>query len=354
MSARTTFKNILTAGWDGVLAWNEGKQEETLFLEFKGQRGTAHGIFSEEDRSRLAQAISGFANSEGGVLVFGIETSDRGKNYPDQVQRITPIPDVLKFKGAIQRAVHEVTDPPVQGVQVEHIEDLSQPGKGVVTVYIPQSYGGPHRVVRGRAEVQDRYYMRTAVQTVNMHHALLATMFGRTSPPRLQLKLALQFSPLNPGWNLVIRMRLTNLGRGVAVKPAIRLYDFPKASIANFWRLALNPAQGAFRKLIWDYEPMQDFDGQMPFVTVRPHAELVIYPGDEIIIAQGPVIHQHGSLSAPFDLPLKGIIFAVDSQPILFDTVLKIRMEGESANAVVPSAEELMGETDHNSPPNAG
>src|SRR5713101_6582482 len=45
------------------------RQEENLHLDFK----TADPRLSRDDRRNLAEAISGFANSDGGLIVWGID-----------------------------------------------------------------------------------------------------------------------------------------------------------------------------------------------------------------------------------------------------------------------------------------
>jgi len=50
----------------------ENKQEEHSQLEFKTINNA--NLKSSDDRKNLAKCISGFANSEGGLIVLGVET----------------------------------------------------------------------------------------------------------------------------------------------------------------------------------------------------------------------------------------------------------------------------------------
>jgi hypothetical protein len=50
------------------------RASEELFLAFKRSSDNGAGrILSQTDRNNLAKAVSGFGNSEGGVIVWGID-----------------------------------------------------------------------------------------------------------------------------------------------------------------------------------------------------------------------------------------------------------------------------------------
>jgi len=48
------------------------KQEEHLTLEFKTVKNA--GLLDKNDKKNFAEALSGFSNSSGGVIVWGVET----------------------------------------------------------------------------------------------------------------------------------------------------------------------------------------------------------------------------------------------------------------------------------------
>ncbi len=224
MSAAELFSNIIDAGWPGVEAWKEQQQLETLHLEFKQKARGPGPTPNDEDLDALATAMSAFANSEGGVLVFGVFARGQPKGLPDVVQSIVPLEQVQRFHGTIERQMAQFTDPPIAALQVRPIIKPDEPDKGVLVVYIPQSDAGPHRVARGSAKTQDRYYMRTAAGSINMHHALLATMFGRQPAARLYLNFHYNFAPHFPK----VTVSIGNDGRGYADRPAVRFFGFIK------------------------------------------------------------------------------------------------------------------------------
>jgi len=90
----------------------EDRAAESLFLDFK--RSSNNGVgkkLSQNDRSNLARAISGFGNSEGGVILWGIDCRN-DENFADVAQAKFPLEDAQKFASWLEGAVSSSTIPP--------------------------------------------------------------------------------------------------------------------------------------------------------------------------------------------------------------------------------------------------
>ena len=75
--AEDIFQKLIYFGEDAIDEYIMNLQTEELFLDFKqavsiGKNGTA---LHKDDRKNLAKCISGFGNSEGGVVIWGVECS---------------------------------------------------------------------------------------------------------------------------------------------------------------------------------------------------------------------------------------------------------------------------------------
>jgi len=79
---------------------------ERLHVDFKQKRDRRHAKLDDVDKKNLGKALSGFANSGGGVLVWGIE---------DRTLNAKPITDVQAFLSSALALAAQITDPPVQG-----------------------------------------------------------------------------------------------------------------------------------------------------------------------------------------------------------------------------------------------
>jgi len=149
------------------------QQFEELFLDFKrsadGGRGTK---LHQNDRLNLAKAISGFGNSEGGVVIWGVEcskTADQG----DVASAKVPIENPKRYASWLEGAISACTIPPHPSVRNLAVETATS-GFGFVATLIPKSYLAPHQCVK---PVQ--YYIRAGSDFVPTPHAVLAGLFGR-------------------------------------------------------------------------------------------------------------------------------------------------------------------------------
>src|SRR5208283_2254318 len=78
------------------------RQSEELFLDFK--RSSDNGSqpkLSTIDRNNFSKAISGFGNSAGGVIVWGIDCSKDGDGA-DVAKAIVPIVNPERYVGLLQ------------------------------------------------------------------------------------------------------------------------------------------------------------------------------------------------------------------------------------------------------------
>lgn len=81
------------------------RQSEELFLDFKRSADNGAGDkLHQNDRQNLSKALSGFGNSEGGVIVWGVDCRNQ-KNSGDVAQCKVPIDNPRRFKSWLEAAV---------------------------------------------------------------------------------------------------------------------------------------------------------------------------------------------------------------------------------------------------------
>jgi hypothetical protein len=150
---------------------------EDLFLEFKNVTGMGVcGKFQDADRNNFAKAISGFGNSEGGVIVWGIDCRNTPKG--DVARKECPIQMPARFLSYLEGAVSGCTVPAHQGVL--HKEIHNDDGTGFVITLISKSFLRPHQCLRDL-----HYYMRAGSSFLPVPHGILSGMFGSASPPEI-------------------------------------------------------------------------------------------------------------------------------------------------------------------------
>jgi hypothetical protein len=221
--------SIFTAIQDrGIAAIDEFIQSQTtedLFLDFKCVKTANNALkLIDDDKKNLGKAISGFGNSDGGIVVWGIDcrmvpgVGDVPSSYqadaPGPLKAFTPV----WFKSLLEGLTSGATLPAHQGVR--HFS-LDRPGKGdgVVVSYIPAGLSVPYRCI---ADKKDVYYIRSGSDFLPAPHGVLAALFGQRPQPLIELEC--KISPTEPGEGPVedhplwvnLQVTLKNAGRGMA------------------------------------------------------------------------------------------------------------------------------------------
>jgi hypothetical protein len=138
-------------------------ERESETLEYKRSSKPLQPV----DRKELAKDISAFANSSGGLIVYGIATDPEDKTKPTHLEPILPanIDAIHLAQGAIEH--------PIVGIRTKTFPakpDIPQ----ALLLDIPASAIAPHQVI-----TTHRYYHRQGVESVPMGHGLVELYFGR-------------------------------------------------------------------------------------------------------------------------------------------------------------------------------
>ena len=177
--AEDIFNTIIDDGASAINEFILQRQAEELFLDFKRSADDGSGNrLHQNDRNNLTRAISGFGNSDGGVIVWGIDCSP-GEDYADVAHTHRPIQDVKRFVSWLEGAVSGCTLPPHPGIRHHPIE-ADESENGFVATLIPKSNHAPHQVVRNQ-----QYLIRAGSSFVPTPHGVLAGMFGRRPQPNI-------------------------------------------------------------------------------------------------------------------------------------------------------------------------
>src|SRR6266478_6252865 len=150
------------------------RKAEEYFLDFKRSADSGEGSkLHQDDRKNLAKALSGFANSEGGVVIWGVDCS-RDPKLGDVAKMKVPIKAPTRFASLLEAAVSGCTVPSVQGCRSIPIGG----NPGLVATLIPRSTHAPHQLVG-----EGKYLIRAGSNFEPAPHGVLAGMFGRAPQP---------------------------------------------------------------------------------------------------------------------------------------------------------------------------
>jgi hypothetical protein len=198
----------------------EQGKEENLHLEFKTVEKP--DLSRPEDRQKLAICMSGFANSDGGIVIWGVKT-DR-KDGADRA--VAPAPMIKPLRVFFTR-LHEITGDATSPISEGVCHRILEAGEdiGFVKTLVPQS----DRVYRAEFGLK-KYFKRSGSSFREMEHFDLEDIFGRRQRPALDLT-AEPMEGLGDERERVAFM-LENTGRAIA-KYVGFLAWFENAEIAN-------------------------------------------------------------------------------------------------------------------------
>lgn len=171
------FRLIVDGGEAQIRELITTRKSEELFLDFKRSSDNGAGDrLSQTDRNNLSRAISGFGNSEGGLVIWGVDCSPDTAGA-DVASEIVPLADAHRFASWLENSVSGATVPPHIGVRSEPIPVGDEP-RGCVATHIPKSNFAPHQTIPRLS-----YYIRAGSSFVPTPHSVLAGMFGRRPQP---------------------------------------------------------------------------------------------------------------------------------------------------------------------------
>lgn len=189
---------------------------ETLHLDFK----ECHHKFNSDELGYYARALSGFANAEGGILVWGVECKSSSSEDPDITKKATPIDGLKAFVNLLEGKTDEYLQPGINGVVHLPLPIESGGDKGYVVTYIPRSEGPPQMSV---AKSNRGFFCRMGSRTKPMEHYQIADRFRERPQPRLEVHLiggnpeGLTTAVANQQIDVCVRNVGAGIARGVAV-----------------------------------------------------------------------------------------------------------------------------------------
>lgn len=153
-----------------------GKEFEGSILEVKRGPADFADKIRETEKGQFAKALSGFANTSGGILVFGLGTS-KNENI-DVIDTLCSINNLKKFESALRQIETRCVERLVQGIEYKVIEYGSD--RGILAIYIPPSQTPPHR-----SKCDNHFYIRGGDSFVPLDLTIIEDLMHRRARPNL-------------------------------------------------------------------------------------------------------------------------------------------------------------------------
>jgi hypothetical protein len=147
--------------WPTLERARDEKIEESRTLDFKRD---APDIESRESKKEFLEDICAFANTYGGLLLYGVDEARDANTKLGHIDSLPGIPEPsADFKPRVQELVRSSFDPRFSGVSLGVIE--SNDGKRFLKVGVERSPQAPHRVISNGSR---EFMRRTLTSTEKM------------------------------------------------------------------------------------------------------------------------------------------------------------------------------------------
>lgn len=150
-------------------------EAEGLYLECKSPSSPK---INQDVKCHIAKAISGFSNTEGGVVIWGVSTTKHSYSGLDIITQVEPIGACSQFKKQIEKTTPLLNVPAITNIQTKVIKTKPKDTKGVVIAYIPKSN---HFPVQSLAD--NLFYFRSGDEFSKAPYELIKRLFSATDTP---------------------------------------------------------------------------------------------------------------------------------------------------------------------------
>ena len=273
-----TFAEMQDPGRAGELIsrWVSEHLAEDLYLDFKRKSDPATGAPNDDDRRNYAKALSGFANSDGGLIVWGVvaeKEDNRDPESSDVARDVVPIFPLNTFVTSLNDITAYSTKPAVPGVQNLPVE--TEPGNdaGYVVTYVPAGLNPPYRAEN---DCNNNYYRRSGSRFHPLEPYELRDIVFRFRYPKLDLHLYYSVGKIEHHVHeYALEVSITNRG-------PTALKDY-KIAIAVPLGVDTKHHPGAE---LWRSEELLSADGGMRYneLSAILPPKFTVYPGEYVTI----------------------------------------------------------------------
>lgn len=130
-------------------------------------------------KAQLSQAISGFSNTEGGIILWGVSTTKHQQGELDVLTQIEEIGNCTYFSKQIERSIPSLTTPSITNAKTKIVKKSKKNTKGIIITYIPKKISNPVQAN------DDKFYFRNGDEFTKLPYELLKRLFASTESPDL-------------------------------------------------------------------------------------------------------------------------------------------------------------------------
>lgn len=178
-AAYLLFEDVKNGGMTFIKSLVSNLQQETEWLDFK-----LPAEHQNDNKRTWSECVSGFANNQGGVIIWGIDARREKGEAVDAAREIALLPDPAGFASRLRELVRNTTDPPLLKIDIRTFHEDGDHGSGVVACFIPE---GEHKPYRAELATNKPYMVRLSDSFQVLPTQLLKSMFYPRSTPLFEV-----------------------------------------------------------------------------------------------------------------------------------------------------------------------
>jgi hypothetical protein len=165
----------------------------------------------KDQREYLAKATSGFANTAGGIIIWGVSTTRHAHSSLDVLTQIEPIGQCRSLLHQIQRTVPTQTTPPILNSETKALTLKSTDTRGILVTYIPHHPSAPVQT-----NTDHVFYWRSGDDFHPAPYEIIRRLFSSSEIPDLHCAVEARLVTQQPDGTWQIPLALENRSTAIA------------------------------------------------------------------------------------------------------------------------------------------
>jgi len=194
--------------WTRVEELITSTEAEGLHLEAKAP---SEPKLSKDQREYLARAISGFGNTAGGIIIWGVSTTRHAHSSLDVLTQIEPIGNCKSLLHQIQRTIPTLTSPPILNSETRALTQKHTDTRGILVTYIPHHPSAPIQT-----NTDHVFYWRSGDDFHPAPYEIIRRLFSATEIPDLHCSVDTRLAKQQPDGTWDIPLVLENRSTAIA------------------------------------------------------------------------------------------------------------------------------------------
>jgi len=255
-----------------------GKQENA-YLDCICKSHPPLAALAKDDKKNYAKAISGFANSDGGVILWGVDArGGHDPEIPDVIKNFYPVKGVTAFCTHLDSLVKDATIPVVSGVVNKAVVEDQTTDSGFCLTYVPTGTNPPYRAELGVGD----YYKRAASSFYPMQPYDIRDVIFRFRYPKFEVVVTASTAAGSDPDLRILRVMLKNKGP-VSLRGFRCVLYVPEAIVSSTEHLAMDYIEiDLASQVTYRVYSVKSVVGSIVRGIWQYHIHEPVYPGEEV------------------------------------------------------------------------